>query len=531
MSEAKRVPHLVIGSGIAGLTYAIEASKSGPVLLLTKKNRAESNTNYAQGGIASVSSSDDTAGLHAQDTEMAGAGLCHPEAVRVMVEEGPRRVADLIALGARFDREGAALALGMEGGHSRNRIVHAADRTGWECERALLAAAVERPTIEILEHFFVLSLIVFEGRCAGALALDTRTGQVCRFLAGAVFLATGGCGQVYRYTTNPAIATGDGVAMAWRAGAEVANMEFIQFHPTSLAVEGAGSFLISEAVRGEGGVLKNGAGEPFMKRYDSRGDLAPRDIVARAIHSERMARGEPHVYLDVGARGAAFLRGRFPTIYEKCLSVGIDMAREPIPVVPAAHYMCGGVRTDLWGRATIPGLYAGGEVACTGVHGANRLASNSLLEAMVFGYRAAIHAADSLSHSAEPPAGCGESAPDENQAAAEGVAERFADLKENMDRHAGIVRNTAGLVEALERVVQLRAEAEDFARLRTGDVEVAEFSNASLVAEIILRSALARKESRGLHYTTDYPRRDDARFGSDTILSAGELSQGSEGTT
>ncbi len=525
MESVQDVDFLVIGSGIAGLTYALETARHGSTLVLTKKDRAESNTNYAQGGIAGVLTDDDDVRLHYDDTMVAGAGLCHPDAVQALVTEGPARIQELMRLGARFNMEKdsagrTVLSLGREGGHSRNRIVHAVDRTGWEIERTLLTAVKDWPNLEILEHYFVTDLAVSgdgSRRCVGAYALQTATGEVCLFRAKAVLLATGGCGQVYRHTTNPAIATADGVAMAWRAGARAANMEFIQFHPTSLYHPNGRSFLISEAVRGEGGVLRTADGSTFMENYHPLGALAPRDIVARAIHAERMKRGEPCVYLDVTHLPPGFVRERFPTIYDRCLQLDVDITRQPIPVVPAAHYMCGGVQTDLDGHTTLDGLYAAGEVACTGVHGANRLASNSLLEAMVFGARAA-HAAtssvqDGTYADAAPalPVGSGGGERDE-------TLQQKLLLQNVMNDNVGIVRNNLDLSKARGVAEGIAAWTDDALAVRRADADLFEMRNMAQVAQLIIRAALSRKESRGLHYTTDYPETDDAHWKHDTIL-------------
>lgn len=524
---------LVIGSGIAGLTFVREVLGHGSVLVLTKKDRAESNTNYAQGGIAGVMAEDDAMDLHAADTHTAGAGLCRDDAVRTLVREGPERIRDLIGLGARFsieqDRDGREqLSLGREGGHSKNRIVHAVDRTGWECERTLLAATRDHPDLRILEHWFVVDLAVEgdgdERRCVGVWALDTASGTVHQFRARAVLLASGGCGRIYLHTTNPDIATGDGVAMAWRAGAAIANMEFIQFHPTTLYHPHGRSFLISEAVRGEGGILRTADGNTFMHQYHPLGDLAPRDVVARAIHTERLARGEPCVFLDVTHLSDDFLRSRFPTIHARCMELGIDIAVDPIPVVPAAHYMCGGVRTNLDGRTTLPGLYAAGEVACTGVHGANRLASNSLLEAMVFGRRAAIAAIESaasvpspaIASEDGPPAGFGSEAP---PPAVLGAARRH--LQAVMHDYAGIVRSLSGLAAASTQTQRFRHEAADIVRRSVPDVDAFELRNMADVAMLVVRSALSRRESRGLHYLTDYPETNPTLV-MDTLICNGE---------
>src|SRR3954447_1378018 len=392
---------LVLGSGIAGLSFALQAARHGTVAVLAKRSRGEANTAYAQGGIAAVFGPQDSFEQHIRDTLVAGAGLCREEAVRVTVTEGPTRVRELIDLGAEFTRDGSPFGyhLTREGGHSQRRVLHAADLTGREVERTMLEAA-NRAGVQFFEDHHAIDLILASRlgasseRVLGAYALDTRSGTVHSFVARAVVLATGGAGKVYLYTSNPDVATGDGLAMAHRAGAAVANLEFIQFHPTCLYHPQAKNFLISEALRGEGGILRNKAGEAFMERYDPRRELAPRDVVARSIDSELKRRGDDCAFLDMTHMGKAFLVEHFPHIYQTCLAFGIDMAQQPIPVVPAAHYVCGGVCTDLDGQTTLPGLFAIGEVACTGLHGANRLASNSLLEGLVFGHRAADRAVE-----------------------------------------------------------------------------------------------------------------------------------------
>ena len=512
---------LVIGSGIAGLSYALKAAQFGDVVLVTKKERAASSTNYAQGGIAAVWADDDSIALHARDTFVAGAGLCHTNAVLELVREGPARVRELIDWGVRFTREQERLSLGREGGHSRRRILHAGDLTGREIERALLDTIAADARIHLLEDHLAVDLLVRGSppRCAGAVVLDHATDALLHFHARVVMLATGGLGQAYLHTTNPDIATGDGVAMAYRAGAAIANLEFVQFHPTALYPAGERAFLISEAVRGEGGVLRSIAGDAFMDRVHPLGSLAPRDIVARAIDAVLKETGDPYAVLDLSAIPAARVETRFPGILAECAARGIDIRVEPVPVVPAAHYACGGIRTDAAGRTSLRGLYAAGEVACTGVHGANRLASNSLLEAVVYSHRAAEALPASLARAAAAGGGRGEPGTRLPEGRGGGDNGRWRELRHAL-RHTlwddvGLVRTNARLVRAARSLETMRAGL-DAGSVR--DPEYLEARNLVEVAELIVRSARVRRESRGLHYTIDHPYRDNERQLRDTIL-------------
>ncbi len=527
-----RFDYLVVGSGIAGLTFALEAAKRGSVVVVTKDRLPEGSSSYAQGGIASVWSPEDSFAAHAADTELAGAGLCDPEIVDLVVREGPERVREMIALGTRFSlRPGAEdeydVDLGLEGGHSKRRILHALDATGSEMMRALLEAVARQPAITVLERHVAVDLLIGskfgipgEDRCWGAYVLDATSGEVKTIRARATLLATGGAGKVYLYTSNPDVATGDGVAIAYRAGLPIANMEFIQFHPTCLYHPRAKSFLISETVRGEGGILRRPDGTPFMAAYDPRAELAPRDIVARAIDHEMKLHGFDHVFLDITHRPASFLEKRFPTILARCRSFGIDPTREPIPVVPAAHYMCGGVCTDRDGRTALPGLYAAGEVAMTGLHGANRLASNSLLEGLVFGRRAALHASAALAAGSEelpeiPPWNPGR-ARDTDESVL--ITQNWDEIRRFMWNYVGIVRSDRRLARARARLDLVLAEIEhdywDF--LPTSDL--LELRNIATVADLIIASASYRRESRGLHFNMDCPERDDQKWRRNTVM-------------
>ncbi len=522
---------LVIGTGIAGLSYALKAARLGSVAIVTKKEQAESNTNYAQGGVAAVMSQIDTFDAHVQDTLATGMGLSHRDAVETMVREGPDRLRDLIAIGAQFTYAGSHLDLGREGGHSANRIVHARDLTGREIERALLHAVTSDPNITIFENHIGLELITEhhvhgarpEGaiHCWGAYVLNTQDRRVDTFLAHVVMLATGGLGHVYLHTTNPPIATGDGVAMACRAGATIGNMEFIQFHPTTLFNSGSPSFLISEAVRGFGAVLRAANGEEFMHVYDQRKELAPRDIVAYAIDTELKKRGDDHVLLDLRHLPADQVRDKFPHIYNTCLEkYKLDITREPVPVVPAAHYSCGGVVTDIDGRTSIGGLFAAGEVSMTGVHGANRLASNSLLEALVFSDRAVRVTADLVRNKKGtlPDVGPWDDSGTLNSEEWILVAHNRREIQQIMWEYVGIVRSNLRLERAFRRMELIRTEVEDFYKRTRVTEGLIELRNLAQCATLVIRCAMRRKESRGLHVTTDYRERNDAEFMHDTIL-------------
>lgn len=524
---------VIVGSGIAGLSYALNVASQGyTVGILTKKDKAESNTNYAQGGIACVTDLEDNFELHVQDTLKSGDGLCNESVVRVIISEGPKRIAELVEIGVDFSRKSdGSIDLGREGGHCKRRILHVKDLTGKAIESALLHAVAESKHIQLFEHYFAIDCVTetklhaqhakgaSADRVVGLYALDVHSGKVIAVHAKVVMIASGGVGQVYQYTTNPSIATGDGVAMGYRAGTEIEDMEFVQFHPTSLYSRDQKRFLISEAVRGEGAVLVNAEGEEFMKRYHPQGDLASRDIVARAIDSEMKRSGAEHVWLVFKNSTEANLRQRFPSIYQHCLSLGLHMERDPLPVVPAAHYLCGGIKTDLEGRTNIRGLYAVGEVACTGLHGANRLASNSLLEAVVMSHRAA---GDTIRYLTEvtkeklpkiPAWVEGQAAnPDERVV----LAHNWDELRRLMWDYVGIVRTTKRLERARTRIQVLTKEIHDYYWNFKLEPKLLELRNLVVVADLMVRSALHRHESRGLHYTLDYPNKKEPA--QDTVI-------------
>lgn len=519
---------LVIGSGIAGLTYALKTAKHFPekkITVITKAQADETNTKYAQGGIAGVwDEAKDSYEKHIEDTLIAGDGLCDPHIVEIVVKEGPERIKEIIGYGAEFDKdEKGEYSLGKEGGHSENRILHHKDVTGKEMERALLAELKTVNNIELINHCFVVDIITqhhlgflvtkstLDITCYGVYVLNLHTNQIEKILAKVTLLATGGCGQAYRTTTNPRIATGDGIAMVYRAKGKIENMEFIQFHPTALYEPGISpSFLITEAVRGDGGILRNKSGEPFMERYDARKDLAPRDIVARAIDNEMKRNGTEHVYLDCRHMDKEKFIHHFPNIYEKCLSMGIDVTQHMIPVAPAAHYSCGGIKTSEWGRTSIQHLYACGECASTGLHGANRLASNSLLEAMVFGHRCYLDSIDLITHLSFET-----SIPDWNATSTSDPAEMILitqsqkELQQIMSDYVGIVRTDVRLERAMKRLDLLFSETETLYRSTKVSPQLCELRNLITVGYLIVKGAQFRKESRGLHFNTDHKEKSD----------------------
>ena len=533
---------LVIGSGVAGLSFALKVAEAGKVVLITKKEAMDSNTNRAQGGIASVFDDKDSFDLHIRDTLASGDGLCNEAVVDMVVNKGPERIRELIDLGVQFNLEEIqsseqttqGLALGREGGHSHNRIVHAQDMTGKEVERVLLELVKRHQNIDLLENHIAIDLITYSTRikrgqvtathedsCCGAYVLDRKTRQVKTFCSNITLLATGGAGKVYLYTSNPDIATGDGIAMGYRAGTTVANLEFVQFHPTCLYHPEAKNFLISEAVRGEGGYLTTQAGEPFMAKYDPQKDLACRDVVARAIDSELKNSGDDYVFLNISHQDNDFIKSRFPNLYSQCLKYGIDMTKEPIPVVPAAHYLCGGVLTDIYGRTNISRLYAVGETACTGLHGANRLASNSLLEALVYAATAADQAIEdvrsgSFSVTPEPPPWDFVGTTDSDDRIV--VSHNWDEIRRLMWNYVGIGRSDKRLVRAERRIENIQKEIQEYYWDFKVTGDLIELRNIATVAELIIKCSLLRKESRGLHFNIGYPERKDKNWKKDTIL-------------
>jgi L-aspartate oxidase len=530
----KAADFLVIGSGIAGLYFAIQVAKLGRVILITKKKDVESNTNHAQGGIACVLDPQDNFKSHIQDTFSTGNGLSDATIVKILVEEGPDRIKELLSWGTSFTKSPSSKAfkkldLGREGGHTANRIVHAHDHTGKEVEETLLSTLKQHKNVTLYENHCLVELITNHhismkrkrNTCYGAYVFDTVKKKVLTIRTKITFLATGGAGQVYLHTTNPDIATGDGIACAYRAGSQINNMEFIQFHPTTLYYPGADSFLISEALRGYGAVLKDSNGREFMKKYHKMGSLATRDIVARAIDNEMKISGKPCVYLDIRHAPRSQTKKRFPTIYARCKELGIDITRDLIPVVPASHYICGGIPVDKFGNTPITNLYAGGEVSCTGVHGANRLASNSLLEALVFSKRSALDVANKVRSISPIPAALIPPWDDSGTIDNEEwilISHNLTEIKSIMWNYVGIVRSNLRLKRALRRIQFLEKETEEFYRRTKISLELLELRNIITVAKLIVISALKRHESRGLHYTTDYPEVNNKYWKHDTKI-------------
>jgi L-aspartate oxidase len=523
--------YLVIGSGMAGLLFALKTAERGQVAVITKRRARETNTRLAQGGIAGVFASDDSYQSHASDTILAGGGLCCEETVASVVADAPEVIATLENYGVSFkkDAHGTGYDMGREGGHTHRRVLHAQDETGRMIQEALQCRAAEHPNITIIENHCAIDLITTskisdsppqrgKTRVLGAYVLDPGTGEIHTFLASAVMLATGGCGKIYRYTSNPDVACGDGLAMAYRAGARLANLEFVQFHPTCLYHPERHRFLLSEALRGEGGILRTLSGETFMEAYHPQASLAPRDIVARACDQEMKKQGDRHVLLDLSAMKQETIKRRFPMIYATCLEMGLDISTEPIPAVPAAHYMCGGIVSDENGRTDLPGLYVAGEAACTGLHGANRLASNSLLESGVFALRAAADLLSTPDVPAEklvPHWDAGNASEAKESVLVNAHWEMIRTLMWNF---VGIVRTTHRLTIAKRYIKLLGDSVNEYYWDFFLDSDLIELRNISLVAELIIGAAIERKESRGLHYNTDYPQRDDRNWLTDTVI-------------
>lgn len=533
---------LVIGSGVAGLTFALKVAQHGSVALVTKREIMESNTTYAQGGIAAVLSDVDSFDLHIQDTISSGDYLSNREVVEMVVTNGPDLIRELIDLGVQFSlteegqkkTPGTEYDLGREGGHSENRVIHAEDMTGRAMETVLVDHVRKHPNITVFENHIALDLITqstrlrsgvvirqHESFCRGAYILDITKNSVETFSSNITVLATGGAGKVYLYTSNPDIATGDGIAMGYRAGASVANLEFMQFHPTCLYHPEAKNFLISEAVRGEGGILIDASGNPFMHNYDPLKDLACRDVVSRSIDTELKKSGADSVFLDITHKDAEFVKKRFPNLYKQCLKFGFDMTRDPIPVVPAAHYMCGGVATDLSGKTDINCLYAIGETACTGLHGANRLASNSLLEALVYAEKAADRAVEEMNDYSDkftvnPPEWDDSGTTDSDEVSL--VSHNWDEIRRFMWDYVGVVRSNKRLDRAMRRITNIQNEIRDYYWDFKVTSDLIELRNIATVAELIIQCAMKRKESRGLHYNIEYPERDDENWLKDTVL-------------
>jgi L-aspartate oxidase len=537
---------LIIGSGVAGLTFALKVAEFGDVALVTKKGIMDSSTTMAQGGIASVSSKLDSFDLHIQDTLASGDGLCSRDVVEMVVKNGPERIHELVRLGVPFNLKekgasdnnsvdyGIDFDLGHEGGHSQKRIIRAQDMTGMALESALVSHVKKHDRITLYENHIAIDLITISTRmkrglittthedyCCGAYVLEIETGRVKTFCANITLLATGGAGKVYLYTSNPDIATGDGIAMAYRAGATLANLEFVQFHPTCLYHPEAKNFLISEAVRGEGGKLIDGSGHAFMEKYAPQKDLACRDVVALAIDTELKKSGEDSVFLDISDKDSEFIKERFPNLYEKCLTFGFDMTKEPLPVVPAAHYMCGGVATDMTGKTDLHWLYAIGETACTGLHGANRLASNSLIEALVYSHSAAKKAIKDIETSdftttPEPPPWDELGTTDSDEVIM--VSQNWDEIRRFMWNYVGIVRSDKRLARAKRRIDIIQQEIHEYYWNFRVSSDLIELRNIAIVAELIIKCATHRKESRGLHYNIQYPHRDDKKWQKDTII-------------